>query len=415
MSVRARRTETRTARTAGRRGGSARRTTWLLFYGLLLLLPLAAGADGTADLYFERIAVRELLPVLAQHYDLDLLVASDVPGIVTIDLQSKGIGAVLDEVLLGSGFTYHLSDGLLRVVPQDMVLGHTFRLDHVGAELLKENLSSLLTDADLAVDLGSNSITAVGSAFDLRQIARMIEEIDRMPRQVEIRSRMIDVNLTDTKSLGVDWNFRWSDDLQEAEGAATLNDPTQAAVTLRYARLSTVEAEAVIQAILQETDSKVVATPRIVAANNNTSKILVGERVPYTQFSVETATGAVQEQVAFADVGIQLEVTPVISRDSLISLDVLAEISEVLDREVQGIPRIGTREAQTRLSVANGRTVVIGGLRKDQTIESRSGVPLLHRIPILGRLFRSESTAKAQSELLVFLTPTIVDERSPAE
>ncbi|MFH1276920.1 MAG: hypothetical protein ABIK65_00850 [Candidatus Eisenbacteria bacterium] len=380
--------------------------------GALLLAPRTVAAGGAMSLRFDRIPVAELLPLIADHYGLDLIVAGEPPGTVSVDLKDSALGEVLGEILVGTGYTYMLTERTIRIMPGTTVVGRTFHLDHLNALTLADDAASILTEAELTPNLTANALTVVGTAVDVRNLEDMIQETDVEPRQVDIRSRMIEVNVGELQTLGVDWFLQWSDDIQSADARGNVNDPSFPNLRLGFSRLTTWQADAVLEAILSNTDSRVISSPRIAAANNETSKILVGERLPYTRLTVETASGGVQEEVDFVDVGVQLEVTPLISSDSMVTMIVNAEISEVLDQEVQGIPRIGTREAHTRVVARSGETLVIGGLRKNQEIESVSGIPYVSRIPFLGRLFRYESVRHAQTEILIFLTPVIMGSNS---
>jgi len=391
----------------------ARRSLLLVLGMTLLVGSIAPAEEETGSLRFDRIAVGALLPMLAEQYGVQLTVAGEVPGVVSVDLKNRTLPSVLEEILFGTGYTFLATDEMLRVLPAGTTLARTYRLEVLDAVLFAEEVTPLIEDGQVSANAAANSVTLVASAADIRHIEEVLRETDVPPRQVEINARMIEVNHLDTKSLGIDWLFQWQDDIQSVDAAGNVNETTSPNLTIGFSRITDFQADAVLEAILSNTDSKIVSSPHLTTASNRTSKILVGERVPYARYTTETTTGSVQQEIEFVDVGVQLEVTPIVSGDSLVVMDVKAEISEVLDKEVQGIPRIGTREAHTRVVLAHGETGVIGGLRKDQIQERVDGIPFLSRIPVLGRLFRHESTEKSQSEILVFLTPKVVDTRPP--
>ncbi len=396
-----------TARKIGREG---RRLVAFIIMSVVIFSTAgpARAADDSLSLRFDRSAVADLLPLIASHFGLDLFTAGEPPGILSISLEDRTLDSVMDEILLGTGYTWQIAGKTLRILPDDLIVSRTYNLDHITVEEIRENAMNILGDADFASSPSSNSITIVGSAANIRNFTDMIREMDIAPRQVDIRARMIEVNVTDLQTLGVNWLFQWDDQFQSVQATGTVNDPVPPSLKILYSRLTNFQADAVVDAILSNTESKVISAPRIASANNQVAKILVGERLPYTRFSSESATGAVQEEVDFVDVGIKLEVTPIISADSMVVMIVNVEISEVLDKEVQGIPRIGTREAHTRVAARSGETIVIGGLRKNQKIENSTGIPFLSRIPLLGRLFRYESVEEKDMEILIFLTPSVV-------
>lgn len=372
-------------------------------------VPASHAQSEDNSLQFDLIAIQSLLPLVAETFGVNLVQSGAVPGSVSLSIEGLSLRRTLDEVLLGTGYTYHLSNGVLRIIPSTTVLSLTLPLNHLAAVETKEILTDIIGEAQLAAEPISNSITAVGPAADLRRIEDAVLHYDIPPRQVQIFSRMIEINITEHEALGIDWSSSWDDQVQSATGRTNVNVDPSPDFSINYSRLSDWELNAVLNAIETTTDARIISRPVLVMANQVTSKILVGERVPYTRFVNETDSGNTLEEVDFIDVGIQLEVTPIIASDSMIIMQIDAELSQVLDKEVQGVPRIGSREAHTRVAVKSGETAVIGGLRKEEMTTTVRGVPFLSSIPFLGRFFRSEDDLILQSELVIFMTPTLVD------
>lgn len=153
--------------------------------------------------------------------------------------------------------------------------------------------------------------------------------------------------------------------------------------------------------------SKVLSNPRVSTIDNKEARIQIGEKIPYRTTTL-TAQGSVQS-TSFVDVGIQLYVIPTINADKRITLTVKPIVSQLVSMLAEG-PRIATREAETTVVVKNGDTIVIGGLIKEQEWATIEQVPLLGDIPILGYIFKHKRETKDRIELLVFLTPTIIEE-----
>jgi general secretion pathway protein D len=167
--------------------------------------------------------------------------------------------------------------------------------------------------------------------------------------------------------------------------------------------------ELMLRALRGSSYSELLSKPRIVTLNGEEAKMLVGERVPYVKASTATATGNVLQEVEFVDVGILLKVTPrIIAEENMVIIDVQPEVSEVLDKTIQGVPRIGPREAKTRVAVKNGETVIIGGLIKKDKLWADSGTPLLEKIPLINLFFKNRTDSKSERELIVFITPHIL-------
>jgi type II secretory pathway component GspD/PulD (secretin) len=162
----------------------------------------------------------------------------------------------------------------------------------------------------------------------------------------------------------------------------------------------------VLSALAQKGLSKLLSNPKVTTVNNKEAKILVGQRIPYTTTTV-TNTGSTQ-MTQFLDVGVKLTVTPTINADRKITLVVHPEVSLFVRADAAG-PVVGTREANTTVIVNDAETVVIGGLITEQDIKQGTQVPLLGDIPIIGHLFKRQFDTKSRTELLVFLTPQIVE------
>jgi general secretion pathway protein D len=172
--------------------------------------------------------------------------------------------------------------------------------------------------------------------------------------------------------------------------------------------------EATLAAIAEVGTLNVLSRPSILARNNQQATITIGQEVPFIRNSRITESGQTINTVEYEDIGIILTVTPRIGADGLIELDVAPEISTLTGDTVAisdtvNAPVFAKRSAQTQVIVPSGRTVVIGGLMEDHETSSVRKVPLLGSIPWLGVLFRRTVTSKTKTELLIFLTPTLVD------
>ena len=162
-------------------------------------------------------------------------------------------------------------------------------------------------------------------------------------------------------------------------------------------------------------DTKVLSNPKLAVVNNEEAKIHVGEREAYVTTTTTTgqATSATAESVTFVDVGIQLSVTPTINEDGFVTMKIKPEVSSVARSLItpsgNAIPIIDTSEAETTVMVKDGKTIIIAGLRKDEQNDTNQRVPFLGDIPLIGRLFQNVVTSKKRTELLVLLTPHIID------
>ncbi|MEO5699110.1 MAG: type II and III secretion system protein, partial [Casimicrobiaceae bacterium] len=161
-------------------------------------------------------------------------------------------------------------------------------------------------------------------------------------------------------------------------------------------------------------NSKIIANPHVAALDNQKATIKVGDRLPINQATVVSGTtNAITTTAQYVDTGVLLSVTPHINAGGLVTLDVSAEVSNPGSRASTDVaPPINTRSVQTMLSVQSGQTMVMGGLIRDNKSQDNSGLPILSRIPILGGLFGTQTLADQRTELVLFITPRVVETES---
>jgi general secretion pathway protein D len=170
-----------------------------------------------------------------------------------------------------------------------------------------------------------------------------------------------------------------------------------------------------VQAVKSDTRFDVLSTPRIFTSNNATAEINISQSLPYvTSTSVDTTTGAQFYNYSFLDVGIILTVTPRITGNGYVTMDVDQTANDFVNYTSFNAPVVNQREAQTTVSVKDGETIVLGGIIQSQNTRTVNKIPLLGDLPLLGQFFRSHSSEKIKTELLIFLTPHIIRDAEAA-
>ncbi|MGD0511567.1 MAG: hypothetical protein ABSA33_07070, partial [Candidatus Micrarchaeaceae archaeon] len=294
-------------------------------------------------------------------------------------------------------------------------------------------------------DLRTNSLIVTDTPEGFLSLGAVISELDKKPQQVIIEAKIVEVDLNKSSDIGIQWqaastvkndsNVQIYNGGSQAQSVSTALGPnavqnanvvsplnTSAGGTGVSFPATAVSGEiasiafglvtnqgqltGLLSALAQKGLSKLLSSPKVTTINNQEAKIMVGQKIPYTTTTV-SVSGSTQ-QTNFLDVGIKLTVTPTINSDQRITLNVHPEVSLYVRADPAG-PVIGAREAMTTVIVNNGDTVVIGGLITDQDIKSATQVPLLGDLPVIGQLFRENSTSKARTELLVFITPQILN------
>jgi len=254
-----------------------------------------------------------------------------------------------------------------------------------------------------------------------------------------IEGLMAQVTLEDDLSLGVAWSLRTHIKLNgwpfERGGNLTgemgqnpsdmPTTPTTSTTPLSGSGFTFVGTDpsgivrAFLQALVIKSRAKLLATPHILVADNREASIQVGSQIPIATSTISTAeivTGAITTSVQYKDIGIILKVKPQINESGLVSLELSQEVSSLggaVQIAGQSYSSITKTEAKTNLVSQDGQTIIIGGLIREDTSQSRSGIPFLSNIPILGYLFGKTSNTKTRNELIILLTPHVM--KSPQE
>ena len=273
----------------------------------------------------------------------------------------------------------------------------------------------------------TNSLLVRASPAQWKSIRQVIERLDVMPMQVHIEAQVLSVALKGELQYGVSWFFdqavadkglplptgrnSWG---THAGSVSAL--PSGAGNLLSWTFLGS-SAAAIVQALDNVTDVRTLSSPSVMAQNNREAVLNVGQKIPVASVSFNPQTGGdtgTYSQVQYLDTGIILKVRPRISRDGMVFLDIVQEVSKptgIADKF--GNVRIDTSKVTTSAVATSGETVVLAGLISEGSGSNSSGVPGLSRIPVLGGLFGTQGKSKNRDELVVLITPTVV--RSPQE
>jgi general secretion pathway protein D len=294
-----------------------------------------------------------------------------------------------------------------------------FRTQHITARTAEQALQAILSkDGRVGVLEKENRILVADYAENLSMIEKVLERIDRPRPQVRITALIYDISLQDIEQLGLDWNRLQYTDGDSTIGFASSSTPFGVAAVdslstskgnIAIGTLNThFDIDAVCHALQQADDARLLANPNVAVLDNEQAVFRSVREIPIQQLT-ETQQGGNIGTTAFRDAGITLTVTPKVSSDCTISMEVAPEFSRHVGNDEAGQPIIDTREASSVLRVANRQTIVIGGLRQRDDIGEFSGIPYLKDLKIVGRLFRSRNTTVRESELVVFIMPEIID------
>ncbi|MCD4722015.1 MAG: type IV pilus secretin PilQ [Desulfobacula sp.] len=280
-----------------------------------------------------------------------------------------------------------------------------------NAEILP-HVKKIMTDkrGSVSVDKRNNQLIVTDTAGVIEKIKEIVARIDTVTPQVIIEAKIVEVSSNFSNDIGIDWSGNSNGDQSDntwLDGNVAMNFPAASSGVLGFTFNKIAGTSLILNAQLtaMETrgEGKIISSPRIATLDNKTATITQGVEYPYLERdSAGLAT------VKFKDIDLTLEVTPTVSPDDRILMKINISKDDVASLTADGTPSLSTNEAKTELLVNDGDTIVIGGILKSSVTTGDSGWPGLKSIPLLGWLFKKESKSSSNTELLIFITPTIV-------
>lgn len=267
-------------------------------------------------------------------------------------------------------------------------------------------------------DKATNSLVIMASPTDYQNLVQVIQKLDRRRRQVFVKALIAEVSLDKLREIGTQLGVGGggTDGTVAAAGVfdpfnflGATNAQQKAVVEILQGLANNVNFSGVLKLLDQNGALNVLSTPNILTSDNKEAEIFVGENVPFLSSTNLSSTGLSQQSIERKDTGITLRITPQITEGEYIKLDIYQEISAVKSNKGDATDLITTkRSAKTSVVVKNSDSVVIGGLIQSRDEDSVSKIPILGDIPLLGYLFKTKSTSRTKTNLIILLTPQIV-------
>jgi len=398
-------------------------------------------ASDIVSLNFQDIKVRAVLQLLAEFSGLNIVATDSVNGSVTLHLENIPWQQALDILLQSQNLGKRQIGNAILIAPLSEIANHEREAleaeqeveDFVPlqsalievnygkaadiASLLKGQGSSLLSArGSVSVDARTNTLWIEDIPQKLGEIRQLIHQLDVPVKQVLIEARIVNIDCSFEEELGVHFKVtqaaEGTDALPKTSGplfnmdlaAAPLGgtDPASMGLALAHLGAGTL-LDLELSALESEGGGKVISSPRLITADQQTAKIQSGEEIPYQQSSSSGATN-----IAFKDAVLSLHVTPQITPDGKVMLTLKLNQDTVGSRMVHGVPSINTREIESQTLVENNETVVLGGIYETDNSNRVKRVPMLASLPFIGNLFKHTSNDRGHRELLIFVTPHIL-------
>lgn len=403
---------------------------------------------------FQDVSVRTVLDVLGQFTENNIVAADNVQGNITLRLINVPWDQALDIILKSKNLGQRKNKNVILVAPADELAAQELaelknikdkeelaplrqeyiRLNYAKAETIFELVkkasngsgsnthSSLLSPrGSIGFDGRTNTIIVNDTAASIASIRDMIEQLDIPVRQVMIEARIVRASDTFSKQLGVRWNARHYGNDAVIRGMNGFNASYQGDQSSYSVDLGVVNATSGISlGLLNIADSvlnlelsamqadnrgEIISSPKVLTADKQKAKIASGVDIPYQEASASGAT-----TISFKEAALSLEVTPNITPEGKIGLDLNISNAEESGRYALGVPILNKDELKTNVILDDGQTVVLGGVFKQVVGNNQSKVPFLGDLPAVGKLFRSDSKTNNKEELLIFITPKVVND-----
>jgi type IV pilus assembly protein PilQ len=405
---------------------------------------------------FQETPIDAVVKAICDDAGLDFVMGPEVTGSVTTTLKDKPLEEVLNHILAVSGNGFVTSENMIRIVPASQLTEETeklvskvYRIVYADVKEVESVLAKAVSKrGSISASPATGNIMVTDTESKMAAIDTFVEEMDRRTAQIMVEARIYDVKNTDELELGIEWRAgrntgygsgratgigSLSTEGGPVTGNLTNSDPSMTGIfdsTIQQVGSTGVfdwgiitkhaDIDVVMSAIQQQDSAKLLANPRVMVLDNQLASFKAVEEIPYQQLQ----QGGYQSfgTTEFKEVGVELQVTPHLAKDGMIRLSITPIFSVQVDTvEITTLgtggaqitspqPVVDRREANTIALVKDGDTVVIGGLKKQTVNTLKSKIPMLGDLPLLGALFRFEGEETVNSELVVFITPRLVDE-----
>jgi len=371
--------------------------------------------EGKVSLSLRKVSIAEVMEMLSRAARVNILLSDDVTGDVSVNLYDVDVNEAIHSIATSAGYGVEKRKGSYFIVDRAEAGKHnpggptrlrTFKVQYSDADVVAGILENHLSTHGQITTLPERRLLVVeDKPYFLDRIEVLLKELDRQPRQILIKAQILEVGLKDSESFGLDWvKIFESGDRTLKVGTQGLSDPGSDGFFFDY---FTDNAALILDALRTRDRLRTLSTPKLLALEGQEAETIIGDRLGYNVTT--TIDNVTTTSTEFLESGVILRVKPSVDGQNRVLLEIHPEVStgSVSD---DGIPNQNTTEVTTTMLVESGKTVFIGGLIKRSEIKTREGVPILGDIPFLGLLFSNRAISTINTELVVLITPYIMDD-----
>ncbi len=409
--------------------------------------------------------IEDVIRMMSEQANVDIIKSPSVTGNVTATLTNVPLVEALNNILAVHGYGCVVDRNMIRIAPIDEIAqkgeildNRVYRITYADVTEVENALKKFISKrGSISSNAGTSNIIVTDTASSIKAIDTFIDEIDRITPQVMVEVRIYDISSADTFDIAADWTIGRNNPIttfgtnkediivNELTGATTTDTTTISKTkqtawsgtgtdttfrksnpfiggdfsttsggTIRLGFLDAVNMDLALNVLSKQIGAKLLANPRILVLDNETAEFKIISEIPYLEQS-DTSAGGAMTSIQFKDVGVELKVTPHVTRGDMVRLHIIPEFGVVTEKGVKDacsalgtVPTVDTRKIDTKALVRDGQSVVIGGLRKRTVSQTVYKIPVLGDVPILGSLFSNVDETVTTNELLIFITPRIV-------
>ena len=390
----------------------------MLAWLLVTSMAYAQDVEQRISMTMKDADLADVMDMISREQRVNIFVSSDSNEQVSFSLYDMTLPDAIRAIANAAGLAVEHYGGNYFIIDRDeagqyapdaLTQVRAFDLQYVKVDEMQSLLSPYLSEYGEISQFTEKNIFLIEDTPEfLRRVDALVRILDVPPTQILIEAKILEVTLTDEDSYGLDWSRLFdSDGGSGTVGTRSLGDPTSPGLFFNYTNDNIV---ATLDALTSQGRVRTLSSPKLLAVEGQESSVIIGDRRGYSVLT--TINQVTTESIEFLESGVILRVTPEVDTEGQVMLDIHPEVSTGTIDPISGIPSQTTTEVDTRMIVPDGKTIFVGGLIKHRLEESKRGVPVIGRIPVVGRLFSNRENVKTNTETIVLITPTILDENA---
>ena len=342
---------------------------------------------------FKDTSVADTLEALSLLTGIPTVVPTDLSDKVNISIKNQSYTSVLNNLAKVFNFNWQEENGTILVSKAEkMTTTANFKVEHMDLDQLKSDLKTFLPEEGISVSKKDNSLTVTTTTPNIKRVEELLKIKDVKRKQVSIQAKLIEISRSDQEKLGLEHGWNTFD---------------SAITDWKFTHTIKLNAEK------QLDNAKIIARPTISVLNGETGTVKLIDQIPI--LTTTSDNGETTTTVEYKDIGISLEVTPRISEDGSITMNIhptSSILTKMIEKNDVVAPQTSSREATTVVRVNSNEDVIIAGLIKADDIENINKIPLLGDMPLFGKFFQNRSLNKSKTELIIVITPYVEDDPS---